>query len=102
MKVHPVFHIGLLKGFNSSPHGSELPDDIPSSNDFIYGDDTFHVQSIIDHKIDPYPQTYAKDPALLFKVKWEGYDSSDDSWEPYKNVKRTDCLNDYIRNSDKF
>ena len=22
MKVHPVFHIGLLKNFNSSPNGS--------------------------------------------------------------------------------
>ena len=102
MKVHPVFYIGLLKEFNSSPHGSELPDDIPSSNDFIYGDDTFHVHSIIDHKIAPHPSTYAKGPALLFKVKWEGYDSSKDSWEPYINVKRTDCFNDYIKSSDKF
>jgi hypothetical protein len=89
MKVHPVFHIGLSKEFNSSPHGSELPDDIPSSNDFICGDDTFHVHSIIDHKIAPHSQTYAKGPALLFKVKWEGYDPSEDSWEPYINVKRT-------------
>jgi len=42
MKVHPVFHIGLLKEFNSpSPNGSKIPDDIPSSNDFIYGNDNF-------------------------------------------------------------
>jgi hypothetical protein len=102
MKVHFVFHIGLLKEFNSSPHGSEIPDDIPSSNDFIYGDDTFHVHSIIDHVIARHPQTYAKGPAFLFKVKWEGYDSSEDSLEPYINVKRTHCLNDYIINSDKF
>jgi len=26
MKVHHVFHIGLLKEFNSSPNGSEIPD----------------------------------------------------------------------------
>jgi len=71
MKVHPVFHIGLLNFFNSSPHGSEAPDDIPSSNDFIYGDDTFHVHSIIDHKIAPHPQTYAKGPTLLFQVRYE-------------------------------
>jgi hypothetical protein len=89
MKVHPVFHIGLLKELNSSSHGLELPDDIPSSNDFIYGDDTFHVHPIIDHTIAPHPQTYAKGPALLFKIKWEGYDPFEDSWEPYINVKRT-------------
>ena len=55
MKVHSVFHIRLLKEFNYSPNGSEIPDDIPSSNDFIYGDVTFHVHFIIDHKIAPHP-----------------------------------------------
>jgi len=68
MKLHSVFHIGLLKEFNFSLHGSEFPNDIPSSNDFIYGDDTFHVHSIIDHKIAPQPQTYAKSPTILCKA----------------------------------
>ena len=80
----------MLKEFIFSPHGSELPVDIPSSNDFIYGHDTFHVHSIIDNKITPHLQTYAKGSALLFEVKWEGNDSSEDSWEQYINVKRTD------------
>jgi len=66
MNIHLVFHIRLLKEFNSSPHGSEAPGDIPSSNDFIYIDDTFHVHSINDHIINPHPQTYAKGPTLLF------------------------------------
>ena len=61
----------------------------------IYGDDTFFVHSIIDQKISPRPSTYAKGPALLFKVKLEGYDSSENSWEPYVNVKRTDCVEEY-------
>ena len=100
MKVHLVFHIGLLKIFNSSRNRSEIPDDIPSSNDFIYSDDIFHVHYIIDYKIAPHPLTYKKGPALLFEVKWEGYDSFEDSWEPYINVKRTDCSNDYVKNSD--
>jgi hypothetical protein len=91
-----------LKEFNSLPHGSEVTDYIPSSNDFIYGDNTFHVHSIIYHKIAPHPQTDAKGSALLFKVKWEGYDTSEDSWEPYINVKRTDFFDDYIRKNDKF
>ena len=43
----------------------------------------FHVNSIIDHKIVPYPQSCEKGPTLLYKVKWEGYDSFKDSWEPY-------------------
>jgi hypothetical protein len=102
MKVHPVFHISLLKEFNSLTPETEIPDNIPSSNDMIYGDDTFFVHSIINHKIANHPATYAKGPALLFRVKWEGYDSSEDSWEPYVNVKRTDCFEEYYKKSDKF
>ncbi len=51
MKVHPVFHISLLKEFDSVTPETEIPDNIPSSNDMIYGDDTFFVHSIINHKI---------------------------------------------------
>jgi hypothetical protein len=69
MKVHPVFHISLLKEFNSLFPETEVLDNIPSSNDMIYGDDTLFVHSIIDHKRAPHPSTYAKGPALLFKVK---------------------------------
>ena len=68
----------------------------------IHGDDTFFVHSIIDHKIAPQSSTYAKGTALLFKVKWEGFNSSEDSWEPYVNVKRTDCFEEYYKKSDKF
>ena len=100
MKVHPVFHIGLLKDFIFSPPESKVSDNIPSTNDLVYADDTFFVHSIIDHKIAPHSLTYAKGPALLFKVKWEGYDSSEDSWEAYVHVKRTDCMYDYIKHSD--
>ena len=78
-----------------------MSDNIPSTNDLNYGGDTFNVHSIIDHKIPPHPLTYAKGPALLLKVKWEGSDSSEDSWEPYVIDKRTDCLYDYIKHSDK-
>ncbi len=76
MKIHPVFHIGLLKKFTSLSRDSEIPANIPSSNDIVYGDDMFHVHSIVDHEIAPHPATYPKGPALLFKDKWEGYNSS--------------------------
>jgi hypothetical protein len=55
----------------------------------------FIIKSLLALQLMPKAQ-------LSFKVKWEGYDSSDDSWEPYINVKRTDCFNDYIKNSDKL
>ena len=45
---------------------------------------------------------YKKGPALLFKVRWEGYGPEDDTWEPYVNVSRTGELDDYLRTSEKF
>ena len=69
IKVHPVFYIGFFLKFNSTSPELEVPDNIPTYNDLIYGDDTFHVHSMIDHKIAPHPQTYAKGPAPLFKVE---------------------------------
>ncbi len=103
MKVHPIFNIGFLKEFNSSPHESEAPDDIPLSNDVFNGGDTFMstpllvIKSLLTLKLMPKAQL------SYLKVKWEGYDFSEDSWDPYIHVKRTDCFNDYIiRNSDKF
>ena len=102
MKVHPVFHISLLKEFYSSPSNIPLVDNIPAANDLIHGDDHFHVQSLLDHKIAHHPSTYHKGPALLFLVHWENYDSSHDSWEPYISIKRTDAFEEYLKTSDKF
>jgi hypothetical protein len=102
MKVHPVFHIRLLKDFFALTPTIEIAEDIPASNDFVYGDDHYHVHSLLDHKTAPHPHTYAKGPSLLFRVRWEGYDCSRDSWEPYMNVKRTDCLYDYLKTVINF
>jgi hypothetical protein len=92
MYVHPVFHSGLLKYVLSLTPNIEISDDIPSSDDFARGDDHYHVHSLLDHKISPHPQSYAKDNAHLFRVRWEGYDAWDDSREFYINVKRTNCF----------
>ena len=102
MKFHPAFHIGLLKDFFSLTPTIEIANDIPTTNDFVYGDDHYQVHSLLDTKIAPHPQTYAKGRALLFRVIWEGYDSSKDSWVPYIHVERTDCFDDYLKTSDKF
>ena len=51
MKVRPIFHIGLLKDFISLIPNTEVPDDIPTSNELIYGDDHYHVHSLLDKKM---------------------------------------------------
>ena len=50
MQEYPVFYIWLSKEFNSSSSELEVPDDIPTYNDFIYDHNIFHVHYIIDKK----------------------------------------------------
>jgi hypothetical protein len=35
-------------------------------------------------------------PESEYLVKWEGYDDTENSWEPYKNVKKLDKFEEYI------
>ena len=34
---------------------------------------------------------------LSFLVKWLGYDETYNSWEPWKDVRETDKVHDYLR-----
>jgi hypothetical protein len=72
MKVHPVFHINLLKEFFSLTPTIEIADDIPTSNDFVYGDDHYHVHSLLDHKLPHTPKHIQK--ALPFCFGFGGKD----------------------------
>ena len=102
MKIHLVFHISLLREYYSDNPQDDPQDDIPATGEMVYGDDFYHVESILDHKVAPFPLRYLKGPALLFKVRWYGYGPKDDTWEPYVNMKQTEELESYIRTNDKF
>jgi len=102
MKVHPVFHISLLREYCSEVPELDEQDNIPAVNDRMYGDDDYHIHSIVDHKTAPFPEKYQKGPALLFRVRWEGYGPEEDTWEPYVNIQRTIEFDKYIKSNDKF
>lgn len=34
---------------------------------------------------------------LKFQVRWAGYDSSEDTWEPYANLRHAIQLHEYLR-----
>ena len=48
----------------------------------------YFVKDVISHKIEP-------NGDLRFLVRWMGYSSKEDTWEPEETVKGTDCLEKY-------
>ena len=53
--------------------------------------DTYLIDSIVSHKG---PKNGPKSK-LFFKVHWLGYETKDDTWEPYKNIAKTEALQKY-------
>jgi hypothetical protein len=86
-KVYQV-HISRMRGLR-------LPPDVDNSELLrIAGLDhqEFVVESIIDHR-----GNLRKKSSLEFLVRWKGFEPSDDSWEPYANIKDVSALDDYSR-----
>ena len=55
--------------------------------------DEFIVEFIVDHR-----GSMKKPSKLEFKVRWQGYEESEDTWEPYQGVKELSALDDYLQN----
>jgi transposase InsO family protein len=58
----------------------------------MHEQEKFLIETIIAHRGD---RTRRK--TMEFKVRWVGYDSSHDSWEPYSNLRDTDQLLNYLK-----
>jgi hypothetical protein len=79
MKIHPVFHVSLLKTFRSN--GSVQPPD-PI---IIDGEEEFEVERILDHR---FVKRGRKDcPEYL--VKWRHFGTEHNSWEPERSLSDT-------------
>ena len=81
MRIHPVFHISLLKRYKTSP--PEFPRDnrTPPPPVTIAGQDEpeYEVEAILDKR------THRGSPQYL--VHWKGYPVHDATWEPIANLR---------------
>ena len=102
VRIHLVFHISMLKPYNSDTPDADPVDHIPARGEYISGDNVYTIDNIQDHKVGPCPAFYARGPALLFKVRWSGYPPDADTWEPYVSLKRTDELHKYVQTTPQF
>ena len=79
MKIHPVFHISLLKPYRSSPNDFERPTPPPAIIIPEADYEEFEVETILDKRI------LRNRPQYL--VKWLGYPLHDAIWEPVENLE---------------
>jgi hypothetical protein len=52
----------------------------------------FFIEKVLDHRGLP-----KRKRSLEFLIQWMGYDSFDNSWEPWSNFHESYYLHDYLR-----
>ena len=77
MRIHPVFHVSLLKPYNEN---DDFEREIPPPPIFIpeIQQDEYEVEAILDKKLIRHKPFYL--------VKWLGYPLHEATWEPVANL----------------
>lgn len=79
LKMHPVFHVSLLKPYLATGRCQPPPPPVEIEGDFYY-----KVERVIDHR---WRRIGRSKPKLEFLVKWLGYAHEHDTWEPEINLE---------------
>ena len=82
-RIHTTFPISSLEPHR--PRDSEPPAS-PTDNPFV-PNETFEVETILDHK--------GKSSRRQYLIKWKGYDETENSWEPRRNIDDGPLLQEY-------
>ena len=81
-KIHPIFHTSLLTSYKETAEHS--PNFLRPPPDLINGDEEYKVEVIIGHHGKPGRHT--------FLVRWKGYSTAEDTWEPKRNLNNAETL----------
>jgi len=87
MKIHDVFHVSLLKPFRSDGR-VQPPDPIICEED---GQEYFLLERVLDHRV----RTRGRRRFREYLVKWQGYGSEHNTWEPESSLVETEHLAKY-------
>jgi hypothetical protein len=86
-KIHNVFHANLLTPYKETElHGPNFTRPPP---DLIAGEPEYEVEKIIDEK------TRGRGRKMHFLIKWKGYPTSDNSWEPATDVHAPELIAEF-------
>src|SRR5882757_8254340 len=85
--IHDVFHASLLTPYReTASHGPNFTRPPP---DLVQGNEEFEVETIINHRF------FGRCKVLQYLIKWKGYPSSDNTWEPVDNVHAPEIVKQY-------
>ena len=83
--IHNAFHVSSLEPYHeATPAALVPPEDMPLRNDDIYT-----VEAILD-------QEDRKDDRY-YLIKWKGYSTSENSWEPRSHILDSSLIREYER-----
>ena len=84
MKIHPVFHVSLLRPYSDPAVIPGRPILERPPPEVINGMDEYEVEAILDKRI------HRRKPQYL--VKWKGYHESESTWEPEENLQNSAAM----------
>jgi tRNA pseudouridine-54 N-methylase len=76
MKIHPVFHVSLLEPYKTLDIQGRRQMSTPPIE--VDNNDEFKVEEILD--------SMRRQNKLEYLIHWRGYDISERTWEPSKNL----------------
>ena len=89
-RIHPVFHISLLRPYDASSGMAKPPSPV-----MIDGEPEWPVERILDHR-DHKISEKSRRTRRSFLVKWAGYGHEQNSWEEESDCKNCkDLIQDY-------
>jgi hypothetical protein len=89
-RIHNVFNICLLKPFREDTFPGRSKPPLPILADDGRGE-MFIIDTLLDHRVRGTNKKLTRE----YLVKWAGFDSSHNSWEPEHALKLTDFYVDY-------
>ncbi len=92
-KIHNVFHANLITPYKEmelyGPNFTRPPPDL------VEGEKEFEVEKILD------AQPRGRGHKMHFLVKWKGYPTSDNSWEPRENLHADRLIKEYNKKKQR-
>ena len=86
-KVHDVFHANLITPYKETTmHGPNYSRPPP---DLVDGEEEFEVEGILNMK------QMGRGRKTHYLVKWKGYPTSDNSWEPERNLNAKEIIAEF-------